>query len=112
NGAVAGRWRFRPGAPLFDLKGFPFLPPTREVHVVSFNGTATTMNGLSAGEYTAPVEEFILPENRGIGTPVAPGNFETMAFLAQGSGPRGGAFTGQLSPCAGPSAPLRHACAL
>ena len=112
NGAVAGRWRFRPGAPLFDLKGFPFLPPTREIHVVSLMGTVTTMNGISAGEYTAPVMEFILPENRGIGTPVTPGNFETMAFLTQGSGPRGGAFTGQLTPWPGQAAPVRNACAV
>jgi len=112
NGAVAGRWRFRPGAPLFDLKGFPFLPATREVHVVSFSGTVTTMNGLSAGEYTAPNFEFILPENRGIGSPVVPGNFETMAFLAQGSGPRGAAFTGQLTPWPGATAPVRNACSV
>jgi len=112
NGAVAGRWRFRPGAPLFDLKGFPFLPPTREIHVVSFSGTVTTMNGLSAGEYTAPVMEFILPENRGIGSPIVPGNFETMAFLTQGSGPRGAAFTGQLDPWPGATKPVRNACAI
>jgi hypothetical protein len=112
NGAVAGRWRFRPGAPLFDLKGFPFLPPTREVHVVSMSGTATTMNGISAGEYTAPVMEFILPENRGIGSPIVPGNFETMAFLTQGSGPRGGAYTGQLDPWPGATRPVRNACAV
>jgi hypothetical protein len=111
-GAVAGRWRFRPGAPLFDLKGFPFLPPTREVHAVSLNGVVTTMNGLSAGEYTSPVGEFILPENRGIGSPIVPGNFETMAFLTQGSGPHGGAFTGQLSPWPGATAPVRNACAV
>jgi hypothetical protein len=111
-GAVAGRWRFRPGAPLFDLKGFPFLPPTREVHAVSSTGTVLTMNGLSAGEYTAPNFEFILPENRGIGSPIVPGNFETMAFLTQGSGPRDGAFTGQLSPWPGQTAPLRNACAV
>ena len=112
NGAVQGRWRFRPGAPLFDLKGFPFLPPTREVHAVSNNGTVITMNGLSAGEYTAPNFEFILPENRGIGSPIVPGNFETMAFLAQGSGPRGGAYTGQLTPWPGATAPVRNACAV
>jgi hypothetical protein len=116
NGAVAGRWRFRPGAPLFDLKGFPFLPPTREVHVVSVNPNAlppvTTLNGISAGEYTAPNFEFILPENRGIGSPIVPGNFETMAFLTQGSGPRGGAFTGQLTPWPGATKPLRNACAV
>ena len=111
-GAVAGRWRFRPGAPLFDLKGFPFLPPTREVHAVSTTGTAVTMNGLSAGEYTAPNFEFILPENRGIGSPIVPGNFETMAFLAQGSGLRGAGFTGQLSPWPGTTAPVRNACAV
>jgi hypothetical protein len=111
-GAVAGRWRFEPGAPLFDLKGFPFLPPTREVHVVSASGTVETMNGLSAGEYTAPNFEFILPENRGIGTPIVPGNFETMAFLTQGSGPRGGNYTGQLDPWPGATRPVRNACAV
>jgi hypothetical protein len=112
NGAVQGRWRFRPGAPLFDLKGFPFLPPTREVHAVSLSGTVKTLNGLSAGEYTAPNFEFILPENRGVGSPIVPGNFETMAFLTQGSGPRGGAFSGQLSPWPGQTAPIRNACAV
>src|SRR3954470_11209591 len=111
-GAVAGRWRFRPGAPLFDLKGFPFLPPTREVHAASVGGAVVTMNGLSAGEYTAPNFEFVLPENRGIGSPIVPGNFETMAFLAQGSGPRGGGFTGQLTPWPGATPPVRNACAV
>ena len=111
-GAVAGRWRFVPAAPLFDLKGFPFLPPTREVHAVSMSGTTLTMNGLSAGEYTSPIGEFILPENRDIGTPIVPGNFETMAFLAQGSGLRDGAFTGQLSPWPGAKVPVRNACAV
>jgi K319-like protein len=111
-GAVQGRWRFRPGAPLFDLKGFPFLPPTREVHAVSFNGTVTTMNGLTAGQYQAPNFEFILPENLGIGSPKIPANFENMPFLVQGSGPRGAAFTGQLSPWPGQTAPVRNACAV
>jgi len=111
-GAVAGRWRFIPAAPLFDLKGFPFLPPTREVHVVSATGTVLSMNGLSAGEYTSPNQEFILPENRGIGSPIVPGNFETMAFLTQGSGQRSGAYSGQLSPWPGTNPPVRNACAV
>ena len=111
-GAVAGRWRFIPAAPLFDLKGFPFLPPTREVHVVSATGTVLSMNGLSAGEYTSPNQEFVLPENRGIGSPIVPGNFETMAFLTQGSGPRNGAYSGQLSPWPGTNPPVRNACAV
>ena len=111
-GAVAGRWRFIPAAPLFDLKGFPFLPPTREVHVVSATGTVVTMNGLNAGEYVSPNQEFILPENRGVGSPIVPGNFETMAFLTQGSGPRNGAYSGQLSPWPGTNPPVRNACAV
>ena len=113
NGAVAGRWRFQPGAPLFDLKGFPFLPPTREVHAVSNNGVVTTMNGLRAGEYTSPNQEFILPENRGIGTPVVAANFEAMPFLVQGSGPRGSSgYTGQLTPWPGQKPAPRGACAV
>src|SRR3954469_19306951 len=119
NGAVAGRWRFRPGAPLFDLKGFPFLPPTREVHAISIGGTVTTLNGLSAGEYQAPNFEFILPENRGIGNPKVAANFDAMPFLAQGSGPRDAfgtstrlGFVSQLSPWPGDPAtrPVRNAC--
>ncbi|HUQ69122.1 MAG TPA: hypothetical protein VM165_06355, partial [Planctomycetaceae bacterium] len=47
NGAVKGRWRFRPAAPLFDLKGFPFLPSSRDVLAVSDGGSATPLaNGL------------------------------------------------------------------
>ncbi|MCU1382979.1 MAG: hypothetical protein JWL71_1676 [Acidobacteria bacterium] len=121
NGAVAGRWRFRPGAPLFDLKAFPFLPPTRELHAFSQNQPpVTTLNGLSAGEYTAPNFEFITPENLGIGNHKVPINFESMAFLAQGSGPRDafmaapGAASlgrvGQLSPWPGQTPPVIAAC--
>jgi hypothetical protein len=120
NGAVAGRWRFRPGAPLFDLKAFPFLPATRELHAFSLNGSVTTLNGLSAGEYTAPNFEFITPENLGIGNPKVPINFESMAFLSQGSGPRDpflgapGApslgVVGQLSPWPGATAPAIARC--
>jgi hypothetical protein len=117
NGAVAGRWRFRPGAPLFDLKGFPFLPPTREVHAVSTSGSVTTLNGLNAGQYQAPNFEFILPENLGIGSPKIPANFEGMPFLVDGSGPRAAFGTGanlgrvgQLSPWPGATAPAAKVC--
>ena len=90
-GAVAGRWRFRPGAPLFNLKGYPFLPPTREAHAFSLNGTvpaALGLTGLKMGEYTLPNFEFIGPENLVVGGPMVPFNFDTMPFLAQGEGPR------------------------
>jgi hypothetical protein len=117
NGAVAGRWRFRPGAPLFDLKGFPFLPPTREAHAVSLAGTVTTLNGLTAGQYQAPNFEFILPENLGIGSPKIPANFDGMPFLVDGSGPRAAFGTGanlgrvgQLTPWPGATAPVAKVC--
>jgi hypothetical protein len=142
NGAVMGRWRFRPSAPLFNLKGFPFLPPTREAvaystpspaeitaspndpsvpiscptGVCSFRvPTVTTLNGLTAGQYTLPNFDFLLPENRGIGNPKVPANYETMQFLAQGSGPWFGGgplggttslgIAGQLSPWPGAVVP-------
>ena len=118
-GAVAGRWRFRPGAPLFNLAGFPFLPPTREAHAFNLNGSVTTLNGLSAGDYSAPNFEFIGPENLGIGNPKVPFNFDTMPFLAKGSGPRAAFVTGanlgrvgQLSPWPGQTAPAPAVCAL
>jgi hypothetical protein len=119
-GAVAGRYRFRPGAPLFNLKGFPFLPPTREAHAFNLNGSVTSLNGLSAGDYTAPNFEFIGPENLGIGNPKVPFNFDTMPFLSQGSGPYDGFMAapgapslgkvGQLSPWPGQTPPVIAAC--
>src|SRR3954471_18022606 len=112
-GAVAGRWRFQPAALGVDLKGYPYLPPTREVHVTSgWNAPVRTLNDLRAGEYTAPNFEFLTPENRGVGTPIVPGNFEIMRFLTQGSGPRDGKYTGQLSPWPGTNPPVRNACAV
>ena len=123
-GAVAGRWRFRPGAPLFNLKGYPFLPPTREAHAFSINGTvpaALGLTGLKMGEYTLPNFEFIGPENLVVGGPPVPFNFDTMPFLAQGEGPRD-AFdpfqTGkpslgvlrQLSPWPGAFPPVLKVC--
>ncbi len=192
-GAVAGRWRFRPGAPLFNLKGFPFLPPTREAHAFSLNGivsitsnsigsptivttavpnllttggvvtitgnvgsvpsingtfavtvlTPTTfsipvnvtaagiggtvaprvisLNGLTAGSYTLPNFQFIGPENLKVGAPPVPFNFDTMQFLAQGSGPYFGAgplqtalpqgIVGQIAPFPGTVAPALAGCA-
>ena len=143
NGAVMGRWRFRPSAPLFNLKGFPFLPATREAVAYSTPSgaellasptdpsvpvscptgvcgfrvpTVQTLNGLTAGQYTLPNFEFLLPENRGIGNPKVPGNYEAMQFLAQGSGPWFGGgplggttslgIAGPLTPWPGTAVPL------
>jgi hypothetical protein len=61
------------------------------------------------------VLEFLFTENAGIGSPPVPGNYDSMPFLAQGSGPwyGGGPWStplpqgivGQLSPWPGAQAP-------
>jgi len=124
-GAVAGRWRWRPGADA------PFLPPTRMLRAVSGNGTyydwdsfdpttaTVTPGGIKdAGQYSAPNFEFIFPENLGIGTVPVPGNFQDFPFLANGSGPYSGAVPGesplgtlgQLKPWPGATAPATPFC--
>jgi hypothetical protein len=111
NGAVLGRWRFRPPSKvLTGPAAGTFLPATREMRA-AFVGTSTTHsneqqdfgNGLTAGQYTTPIAEFLFPENAGTGNPIVPNNFEDMPFLALGSGPIGGEGTttpiaGQLNP--------------
>ena len=122
NGAVKGRWRFRPpctATVATDKSCTPpalgvFLPPTREMRAViegqqSQNpanpGALTAANGLFYGQYHAPIEEYIFPENVP-GTPIVPNNFETIAFLAQGGyTSAAGTLVGQLNPWPGASAP-------
>ena len=112
NGAVRGRWRFRPPCTVAiatDKKCTPppagqFIPPTREVRAViegfgQFNadGTvnpasqvpgsrpdvASSANGIFYGQYHAPIGEYIFPENVP-GQPIPENNFNTIDFLAQG----------------------------
>ncbi|HSQ03501.1 MAG TPA: hypothetical protein VLN59_05675, partial [Burkholderiales bacterium] len=84
---VIGRFRFRP------LAG-AFLPPTRELRVVSRTlcsdpaspcrvpaAPQLYANGLIAGQYHAPNFEFIFAENLTLGDPVVPANFQDMVFL-------------------------------
>lgn len=110
-GAIPGRWRFRP-------TGGVFLPPTREIRVRTSTGVvydapgapATFAGTIRAGQYHAPIEEFIPPEQRP-GNPVPPANFEDFPFLAQGSGPwDGGPIVGQLSPWPGTVVPATVTC--
>jgi hypothetical protein len=67
-------------------------------------GPVVAANGLTAMQFTAPVSEFITPENTVYGDPVllaVPQNFQDFPFLAQGEGPwRGdpGKVVGQLAP--------------
>jgi hypothetical protein len=96
-----GRWRFRPSA-----RDEAFLPPTRMLRARNTglnavdHGVIVTPNGLKAGEYTAPIFEFIFSEGVPPGAaPPPPNSFENLPFLANGEGPyNGGAVTGQLSP--------------
>jgi hypothetical protein len=110
-GAVKGRWRFRPPCTTTtatDKACTPppagtFLPPTREVRAViegAWDPTvnATFANGLIAGQYHAPILEYIFPENIP-GSPIVENNFNTIPFLAQGGyTSSAGTLAGQLSP--------------
>lgn len=120
-GAQKGRWRFLPPckgtAPAFKVCTPPpagvFTPPPREVRAViegAWTPTTTAAstggaNGLMAGQYHAPILEYIFPENIP-GTPPPPNNFETIPFLALGGyTSAGGTLAGQLSPWPGNLAP-------
>ncbi len=122
-GAVTGRWRFRPPCdPFGTIEAKPdkkcvmnasgtFLPPTREMRAVvegawTPGGPQTTYaNGIIAGQYHAPILEYIFPENIP-GSPIVPNNFEALDFLACGGyTSAGGTLVGQLSPWPGAVAP-------
>jgi hypothetical protein len=111
-GAVKGRWRFRPpctAAAATDKACTPppvgtFLPPTREVRAVvegawdPFHAATLYANGLMAGQYHAPILEYVFPENVP-GSPIVENNFNTIPFLAQGGyTSSAGTLVGQLSP--------------
>src|SRR4051812_10399077 len=127
NGAVKGRWRFRPPCLAFGtVPGKPekdcvmnaantFLPPPREVRAVIEGawlpnapaGTVapTAANGITYGQYRQPSIEYIFPENVP-GTPIVPNNFDTIPFLAQGGYPSStGVIPGQLNPWPGSTIP-------
>jgi hypothetical protein len=119
NGAVKGRWRFRP--PCLTAGSVPskpdrqcvmnasgtFLPPPREVRAVIEGAwtppaagavSPTAANGLTYGQYHAPIFEYIFPENVPA-TPIVSNNFNTMPFLALGGYTTGaGTVVGTLNP--------------
>jgi hypothetical protein len=97
----------------FGVAGGAFMPPTRELVVVSRTGVAPGVaNGLTAGQYRLPVVGFLFPGNRVLGQPPVAANFEDLPFLAQGSGPLGGAGPrlSQLDPWPGRVAPAAVSC--
>ena len=104
---VIGRFKFAPNTG-------PFLPPTRELRVVSRtlcgdpsvpcalgNNAYITAGGLSAGQYHAPNFEFIFAENLTLGAAVVPANMQEIPFLFCGSGPL-------TTPTAGNVGPMVH----
>ncbi len=106
-GVQKGRWRFRPPTKVLSLPpAGVFLPATREVRAVAVGAwvpgqTTTVANGIIAGQYHAPITDYLFPEQI-VGRPIPPANFETFPFLTEGSGPLPG-FTptmivGPLSP--------------
>jgi len=117
NGAVQGRWRFRPPCPtgntvvtqkqcVMNAAGV-FLPVTRDMRAVVEGGwtppapgtsSPTAANGLIFGQFRAPIFEYIFPENVP-GTPIPPNNFNTIPFLAQGGvTSSAGTIARQLNP--------------
>jgi hypothetical protein len=120
-GAAKGRWRFRPPCTLTapsttDFKNCSpppagtFLPPTREVRAVVQGawvpGQITTFaNGIIAGQYHAPIGDYLFPENLP-GQPIVSNNFNTIDFLAKGGyTSSAGTLVGVLNPWPNDTAP-------
>ena len=87
---------------------FTVSRPVKEIRVQVPNVIKTPVaNGLTAGQFDAPVSEYIFAENTFFGDPLVPFNFHRFCFLAQGSGPlstagrAAGPVVGQLVPWPG-----------
>jgi len=139
NGAVKGRWRFRPPCAVFGTvpakldkecvmnQAGTFLPPPREVRAVieglqtqnpALPGAKLAANGIFYGQYHAPIGDYIFPENIP-GTPIVENNFNTIPFLACGGYSSSGIaippftptlVTGALSPWPSNVLPNTNAC--
>ena len=119
NGAIKGRWRFRPPCTgvtatfrfcFGPLDETTFLPAPREVRA-AIGGTwvtprtTTELNGLIAGQYHAPISSYLFAENLA-GTTPPPINFGSLPFLANGGySSSSGQRASRLSPFPG-SAPV------
>ncbi len=70
------------------LEAVNLLPPPREVklRIKDYTGPTTAANGLEPAQYTAPIAEYIFPENTGFGQVLYPANVENLCFLRRGSG--------------------------
>lgn len=120
--------RFRNQIVKASTLGISMIPASKEIRTQIQGSTqVTAANGLTTGQYTAPVSEYIFAENLGFGgLPIVPNNFEDFAFLSLGQGPydlynpymgtaNGFNFTtspiqGQLAPWPGATAPTALNC--
>lgn len=62
-------------------------------------------NGLIAGQYVAPVAEYLFPEGLVMGAPPPPANFQCLSFLTAGWTTPGIPPIGQLAPWPGAATP-------
>jgi hypothetical protein len=65
---------------------------------VTANQANTVANGLAAGMYSAPVFEYIFPENVKPGDPIVPNDLWHLPFVRNGEGPTPGDGVGALVP--------------
>lgn len=73
--------------------------PTLDACVVNNQADANRVaNGLASGMYTAPVFEYIFPENVKPGDPIVPNDLWHLPFIRSGEGPTPGAGVGALVP--------------
>jgi hypothetical protein len=68
-------------------------------HPIQPDGTPGTLPGLVAGEYLAPIFEYLFGEGTNFGEPTPPFNFNDLGFLSIGEGPDSpGGVKGPLVP--------------
>ncbi|KAK4169624.1 hypothetical protein QBC43DRAFT_283177 [Cladorrhinum sp. PSN259] len=92
DGANRNKYQLR-----FD--GTQSVPYAREYIFKASTGVQTTQNGLKAGEFIAPVLEWVQPELINIGQPPIVNDFSTMWHLTKGVGPdEDGNIWGPLEP--------------
>ncbi|KAK3364573.1 hypothetical protein B0T25DRAFT_493465 [Lasiosphaeria hispida] len=84
---------------LLRMDGTQRLAYTREYRAVASNGVVETRNGILAGQYIAPILEWIQPELLEPGHEPLIHEFDAMTHLTQGVGPDAdGNIWGPLSP--------------
>ncbi len=120
--------RFRNQIVKASTLGISMVPASKEIRTqIQGSSQVTAANGLTTGQYSAPVSEFVFAENLGFGgLPIVPNNFEDFIFLSLGNGtvdlynPYSGTaaglnfsvspIQGQLAPWPGSAAPASVSC--